>query len=120
MKAMRGKSKMNVNINYTLSATFVIAIVTFATRVAPFILFGKGKATPKYIVYIGNYLPPAVIAMLIIYCLKNVNINTFPFGIPEVIGIASVAILHIWKRNNLISIIGGTVIYMIAVQFIFV
>ncbi|QUH19567.1 branched-chain amino acid transporter permease [Alkaliphilus sp. B6464] len=111
---------MNVNSSYTLIAILVIGIVTFAIRIAPFILFGKDKATPKYIEYIGNYLPPAVIAMLIIYCLRNVNISAFPFGIPEVIGVITVAILHIWKRNNLISIIGGTAIYMIAIQFIFI
>ncbi len=111
---------MNVNNSYTLIAILVIGIVTFAIRVAPFILFGKDKATPKYVQYIGNYLPPAVIAMLIIYCLRNVNVSAFPFGIPEVIGVITVAILHIWKRNNLISIIGGTAIYMIAIQFIFI
>lgn len=111
---------MNVNNSYTLIAILVIGIVTFAIRIAPFILFGKDKATPKYIEYIGKYLPPAVIAMLIIYCLRNVNISTFPFGIPEAIGVVTVAILHIWKRNNLISIIGGTAIYMIAIQFIFI
>jgi len=111
---------MNVNNKYALIAILVIAIVTFAIRVAPFILFGKDKATPKYIVYIGNYLPPAVMSMLIIYCLRNVNVSQFPFGLPEVIGIITVATLHIWKRNNLISIIGGTAIYMMSVQFIFV
>ncbi len=111
---------MNPNTSYTLSAILVIAAVTFITRVAPFILFGKDKITPKYIVYIGNYLPPAVIAMLVIYCLRNINLVAFPFGIPEMIGIISVAGLHIWKRNNLASIIGGTAVYMIAVQFIFV
>ena len=111
---------MNINTSYTLSAILVMAIVTFGTRVAPFIFFGKDKPTPKYIVYLGNYLPPAVIAMLIIYCLRNVNLSAFPFGIPEVIGVVAVAVIHIWKRNNLISIIGGTGLYMMAVQFIFV
>ena len=110
---------MNVSTNYILSSILVMAVVTFGTRIAPFVLFGKGKETPKYIVYIGNYLPPAVMAMLIVYCLKNVRFTTFPFGMPELMGIASVAILHVWKRNNLVSILGGTVIYMIAVQFIF-
>lgn len=111
---------MNVNISYTIISILVIALVTFGTRVAPFIFFGKDKATPRYILYLGKYLPPAVMSMLIIYCLKNVNILSSPFGIPEAVGIISVAILHIWKRNNLISIIGGTAIYMIFVQFVFV
>jgi len=111
---------MNVNTSYTLGAIVVIAFVTFVTRVAPFILFGKGKPTPKNILYIGNYLPPAIIAMLIIYCLRNAVFSSFPFGIPEIIGVITVAALHIWKRNNLISILGGTVIYMISIQVIFV
>lgn len=111
---------MNVNSSYTLIAILVVAAVTFGTRVAPFILFGKNKTTPRYIVYIGKYLPPAVIAMLIIYCLRNINLSEFPFGIPEAIGIVTVAILHMWKRNNLISIIGGTAMYMVAVQLIFI
>ena len=108
------------NNRYTLIAILVIAIVTFSTRVAPFILFSKNKTTPKYIVYIGKYLPPAVIAMLIIYCLRNISLSSFPFGIPEAIGIMTVALLHIWRRNNLISIIGGTAVYMAVVQLIFV
>jgi len=111
---------MNVNANYTLSAIAVMAIVTFLIRVAPFILFGEDKPTPKYIVYLGNYLPPAVISMLIIYCLRNVVLSTFHFGIPEIIGVVTVAALHIGKHNNLTSIIGGTAVYMIAVQVVFV
>jgi Predicted branched-chain amino acid permeases (azaleucine resistance) len=111
---------MNVNSRYTLIAILVMGIVTFGIRLTPFILFGKNKTTPQYVVYIGNYLPPAVMAMLIIYCLRNINLYAFPFGIPEAIGIIIVAVLHIWKRNNLISIIGGTIVYMIGVQLIFV
>lgn len=110
----------NVNYNYTLYAILVIATVTFGTRLAPFILFGKGKSTPEYVNYLGNYLPPAIISMLIIYCLKNVSLSAFPFGIPELVGVVSVVLLHLWKRNNLLSIIGGTIVYMIGVQLIFV
>jgi len=111
---------MNINSSYTLIAILVIAAVTFIIRIAPFMFFGKGKTTPKYIVYLGKYLPPAVMAMLIIYCLRNVSVSQFPFGMPEALGIGAVAALHLWKRNNLISIIGGTAIYMGCVQFIFV
>lgn len=110
---------MNVNNIYTLSSILVMALITFVIRVAPFVFFGKDKTTPKYIVYIGKYLPPAIIAMLIIYCLRNINILSSPFGIPEAIGIVAVTLLHIWKRNNLISILGGTALYMVCVQFIF-
>lgn len=110
---------MNVNNMYTLGSILVMALITFAIRVAPFLFFGKGKNTPKYIVYIGKYLPPAIMSMLIVYTLRNINILSSPFGIPEAIGIITVTLLHIWKRNNLISILGGTAIYMVCVQFIF-
>lgn len=110
---------MHVNTSYTLLAILAMGAVTFGIRVAPFILFGKRKVTPKYVVYIGNYLPPAVMAMLIIYCLRNIKLYSFPFGIPEAIAIIVVAILHMWKHNNLISIIVGTIVYMIEVQLIF-
>lgn len=111
---------MNANSKYSLIAILIIAGITFAIRVAPFVLFGNKKATPKYIAYIGNYLPPAVMSMLIIYCLRNVDVLNFPFGLPEAIGIITVAVLHIWKRNNLISILAGTAIYMIGIQFVFI
>ncbi len=110
---------MNVNSRYSLIAILVAGIVTFAIRLMPFVLFGNGKTTPKYVNYIGNYLPPAVMSMLIIYSLRNVTLSSFPFGLPELMGILAVIALHLWKRNNLISIIGGTALYMIGIQFIF-
>lgn len=109
---------MNKGNIYTVFAIFIISLITFIIRATPFIFFGNSKETPKYITYLGKYLPSSVIAMLIIYCLKNVNITAYPFGLPELAGIISVVFLHLWKRNNLISIIGGTVIYMIIVQAI--
>lgn len=109
---------MHVNISYSLIAILIMGIKTFSIRSAPFVLFGKNKATPKCIVYLGNNLPPVVMAMLIICCLRKINLHAFPFGIPEAIGIITVAVLHIWKRNNLISILGGTSVYMILVQLI--
>lgn len=111
---------MNLNNSYILSAIFVSAVITFMIRIIPFILFGNGKTTPSYVTYIGKYLPPAIMSMLIIYCLRNVKISAAPFGIPETIGIVAVAALHLWKRNNLVSIIGGTLVYMVSIQFIFV
>lgn len=109
---------MNKGDIYTLFVILIIALITFIIRATPFIFFGNGKETPKYITYLGKHLPSSVIAMLIIYCLKSVNITSYPFGLPELAGIISVVFLHLWKRNNLISIIGGTVIYMIIVQAI--
>lgn len=97
-----------------------VVLGTMITRFIPFIIFPAGKPTPKYIQYLGKALPGAVFGLLVIYCLKNVNIFTGTHGIPEAIAIAVVAALHLWKRQMLLSIAGGTVIYMLLIQFVFV
>lgn len=97
----------------------LVALTTFATRVTPFLVFPKGKEIPKTIQYLGKVLTPAIIGMLVIYCLKNVSILSAPHGIPELISVAVVAVLHIWKRNNLLSIGVGTVLYMVLIQTVF-
>lgn len=96
-----------------------VAAATMLTRFIPFIVFPSGKPTPKYIQYLGKVLPSAVFGLLIIYCLKNIDILSGNRGIPELISIAAVVSLHIWKRQMLLSIAGGTVCYMLLVQFIF-
>jgi len=110
---------MNVGNDYLLIAILVVATVTFATRLLPFIFFGKNKQTPAYVNYIGTYLPPAVMAMLVIYSLRHISPVAFPFGIPEFLGVFIVFVLHQWKGNTLLSIIGATAAYMLMVQFIF-
>lgn len=99
----------------------IMAGITFLLRILPFLLFPAGKPTPKYILYLGKVLPFAIIGMLVIYCLKNVllSITLTPFGVPELIAIAVTVFLHLWKRNSLFSIGGGTILYMILVQAIF-
>lgn len=96
-----------------------MVVATASTRFIPFLIF-RGKETPRYIHYLSNVLPPAVFGMLVIYCLKDVQFTSGHFGIPEMIGIAATALLHAWKRQMLISILGGTVVYMLLVQFIFI
>lgn len=95
------------------------ALGTMITRFLPFIVFRSDKPTPKYIQYIGNALPPAIFGMLVIYCLKDVSLLGGSHGIPEAIAIVAVIALHLWKRNMLFSIAGGTVCYMLLVQFVF-
>jgi len=97
----------------------VVALTTFATRVTPFLMFPKGKEIPKTVQYLGKVLTPAVIGMLVVYCLKNTQILASPHGIPELISVTAVAILHVWKRNNLLSIGVGTVLYMVLIQVVF-
>jgi branched-subunit amino acid transport protein AzlD len=97
----------------------LVALTTFATRVAPFLIFPKGKEIPKTIQYLGKVLTPAIIGMLVVYCLRNTTILYAPHGIPELIAVVVVAVLHVWKRNNLLSIGVGTVLYMVLIQTVF-
>lgn len=97
----------------------VIALVTIALRFLPFLIFGEKRKTPPLVAYLGQVLPYAIMGMLVVYCLKGVTLTALPFGIPETIGCAVVALLHIWKRNTLLSIGAGTVCYMMLVQLVF-
>ncbi len=97
----------------------VAALVTMATRFLPFLIFGNDRKTPDIIVYLGKVLPYAIMGMLVVYCMKDVSFLTAPYGIPELLGCAAVALLHIWKRNTLLSIGVGTVFYMVLVQLVF-
>ncbi len=112
----------NLPVSFWRSVVIIllVALTTLATRAIPFILFPEGKKIPKAVEYLGKVLPPAVIGMLVVYCFKSVNIISAPFGLPEIIAGASVVILHVWKRNNLLSIGVGTVLYMVLVQYVFV
>ena len=110
---------MPLSVEVSFFIILAMALTTFATRVTPFLVFPKGKETPKTIQYLGKVLTPAVIGMLVVYCLKNTNVLQAPHGIPEFIAVVAVVILHIWKRNNLISIGVGTVLYMVLIQVVF-
>jgi branched-subunit amino acid transport protein AzlD len=97
-----------------------VAIANIFTRAFPFVLFGRKKKTPLVVIYLGKYLPPVIIATLVIYCLKDVKIMTGSHGLPELICIAVVAGLHLWKKNILISIGIGTILYMLLIQTVFI
>ena len=96
----------------------VIALVTAGLRFLPFLIF-RGRQTPAFISYLGRVLPYAIMGMLVVYCLRNTSITAAPHGIPELIATALVVGLHIWKKNTLLSIIAGTVCYMVLVQGVF-
>ena len=98
----------------------IFALGTMATRFLPFLLFPAGRPTPKYVLYLGKVLPPAALGLLVIYCLKDVRFLTGSHGLPELIAIALVTALHVWRRNMLLSIAAGTICYMLLVQFAFV
>lgn len=92
---------------------------TMLTRFLPFLCFKGNKKPPKYIEFLGRALPGAIFGMLVVYCLKEVNLTLFSYGIPELISVLVVILLHLWKRNMLLSIASGTVVYMLLLQFVF-
>ncbi|MBQ9989986.1 MAG: AzlD domain-containing protein [Lachnospiraceae bacterium] len=93
--------------------------VTILLRFLPFWIFGGNRKTPKVITYLGEVLPYAIMGMLVVYCLRGISFFLTPFGIPEFLAVALVVILHWWKRNTLLSILGGTLFYMFLVQVVF-
>lgn len=103
----------------SLGIILTVAAVTFLTRLTPFVFFSGGKQTPKFIIYLGSVLPPSIMAILVVYCLRGIVFTSFPFGLPELIASTLVVVLHVWKRNTLISILSGTALYMVLVQVVF-
>lgn len=108
-----------MNNTYTWTMIAVIALVTAALRFLPFVIFRDGKKVPKIIEKLGGLLPYAIMGMLVIYCLKGISFTSVAGFLPLLIACAVVIALHVWKRNTLISIICGTVCYMILVQLVF-
>jgi len=104
---------------YSAKLVAVVALVTMALRFLPFLIFSGKRQTPAYVSYLGKVLPFAIMGMLVVYCLRNISFSAFPFGLPELLGCAVVAAVHLWKRNNLLSIAAGTIFYMLLVQGVF-
>ena len=101
-----------------IATVAVIALVTAALRFLPFSLL-RSRQTPAFIAYLGKVLPFAIMGMLVVYCLRHISFSALPFGIPEVLACAVVVLVHIRKRNTLLSILSGTVLYMLLVQTLF-
>ena len=100
---------------YAIAAIAVVALVTWGLRAAPFMLFGS-RPLPGTMRYLGKVLPPTIMTVLVIYCLRNTSFDHSPFGIPELAACALVALLQIVKRNMYLSIIAGTVCYMLLIR----
>ena len=109
-----------MNTEQLIITIIIIAAATFLTRSLPFLVFSSAKQPPKYVTYLGNVLPCATIAMLIVYCLKDTSFISRPYGVPELISIAAVALLQLRTRNMLISIAVGLVLYMILIRTLFI
>lgn len=97
----------------------IVALVTLATRALPFFVFGADRPLPPYIRYLNTVLPTAVIAMLVVYCLKGTSLTSAPYGMPELISLAFLTIIHRRYKKMLVSIGGSTALYMILVQKVF-
>lgn len=108
-----------MTVNQHIITIAAVVLGTMVTRFLPFILFPAGRPTPKYVQYLGKVLPAAALGLLVIYCLKDVNFLGGNHGLPELIAMVIVTALHFWKRNMLLSISVGTVVYMLLVQLVF-
>ena len=97
----------------------VMAAVTFLTRAMPFLFFDRGEHPPKLVLYLGRVLPPSIIAMLIVYCLKGISFAAPGGWVPTLLAGGAAVLLHLWKGNDLLSIFGATVLYMVLVQGVF-
>ena len=108
-----------MNNAHSILLIAVISLVTMLLRFLPLWIFGNGQQTPEIIQYLGKVLPYAIMGMLVVFCLKGVTFISAPYGLPELIACGVVVGLHIWKRNTAVSIVGGTVVYMLLVQMFF-
>jgi branched-subunit amino acid transport protein AzlD len=104
-----------MSLENVIVSIIIMSIITFFTRAFPFIFF-KDKNPPELILFIEKYIPPMIMVILVIYCLKDIKFLTVPFGIPEITSVLFVSAVHIWKKNALLSILGGTALYMLFIQ----
>ncbi len=111
-------------MNYTSTELFMffglVSLATIFTRVLPFILFPENKEIPKYIKYLSDVLPYTIIGMLVVYCLKDVSFKLHPYALPEIISVAVIIVLHLWRKNTLLSIGIGSFLYIMLIQYVFV
>ncbi len=98
----------------------VMVVITATTRFLPFILFKNSEKTPKVLKYLGKVLPGAIMGMLVIYCFKDVNVIAYPYILPEIIATAFIVALYLWRKNVMLSIGLGVILYMFLVQVVFV
>lgn len=101
-----------MSVTQALVAVGLSAVIIFLTRAFPFILFSK-REPPTVLRFIEKYIPPMIMGVLVVYSLKDVKFTAVPYGVPHIISIAVTAVLHLWKKNSMVSIFGGTILFMI-------
>lgn len=97
----------------------IMGLMTLGTRIVPVLIFGRGEKVPEYILYLGKVVPYTAMGLLIVYCLKDVPVLEAPHALPEIIALAVVSATYLWKRNTIMSVVIGTVLYMVLVQMVF-
>lgn len=102
-------------MTHSLAIVAVTALVTALLRALPFLLF-RGRDLPRWVTWLGRVLPPAIMAVLVVYCLRGLDLGGPAHGLPELIAVAATAWLHLWRRNTLLSIAGGTAVYMALIR----
>ena len=105
--------------NHAALVILIMGLVTLATRLLPVLIFGRGEKVPDYILYLGKVVPFTAMGLLIVYCLKDVSVVETPHGLPELVSLAIVSGTYLWKRNTILSVVIGTVVYMMLVQMVF-
>ena len=108
-----------IDYKHALIVILIMGVVTFATRIVPVLIFGRGGKVPDYIMYLGRTVPYTAMGLLIVYCLKDVKVTSAPYALPEIIAMAIVIGTYLWKRNSIVSVVAGTVIFMFLVQVVF-
>ncbi len=101
---------------YIIWVILVMAVVTMLLRFLPFIIFDHGEKLPQWISYLGKVLPSAIMSMLLVYCLRNINFTQGSRGIPELLCVGIAVLLHVWKRNTILSIGVSTILFMVITQ----
>jgi len=104
---------------HALIIILVMGFMTFATRIVPVLIFGRGEKVPEYILYLGRVVPYTAMGLLIVYCLRDVSVMEGSHAIPEIISMAVVSLTYLWKRNSIFSVVAGTALYMALVQMVF-
>ncbi len=107
------------DMRHAMIIILVMGLMTLATRILPVLIFGRGERVPEYILYLGKVVPYTAMGLLIVYCLRDVQVTESPHALPELISITAVTLTYLWKRNTILSVVVGTVLYMILIQKVF-
>ena len=110
---------MTINFSYSVAIIIVVSLVTGLVRAMPYLLFGGKKDLPSTVRYLGSVLPASIMIILVIYCVRNIKLSVFPFGLAELLSISVVIVAQIIKKNTFLSILVGTAFYMILIRTVF-